>query len=1108
MYQNTKKTGSALSGGGYRVARTDPKALNAIHEQLLQQRRARMSPQPAAAPSPASNMSAAAQTLTDRRAAILARIKSKSETAAVEAKTALPSRFDLTDSAASINQRRAAILARLRKKQESAVAEAPAPAPTPAPTPVSEVLVPEVPVAEFFIPAVPLPEVRIQEAAASETPISEAAAAPAIVIVPVEMAAAPSVAVETPSTGEMAAKIDEIEKVCRSLARGPPRHKFPLEVKAKLAKAHVLRDAAITAIMNGQNEEVAELNQSLLTVLDELSRMIHYRYKFNQYRPAPSCDPEHEEEVRSFALFPNLTSARSDAATRLACLYYGFSEKMKDLEYNNAKPPPFIGYFLLMDRLMKSEVFSATEAARLILTGAVSLPSDMQAAIVPAPALPQAISVPRRAWRGVTASISKLWQRARHWPLSVAERFVSWRLEKSFDRFENELQNPANDAERLRSALRSYHRAAFWLCALNKGLPLSKLQLNVLAPNLSDEEIAAAGHLASAYNGINGKTKEDGCCEMTHDMRAMGYLVFYGMSVEDAAAVMIRRRTVSSMLRELRPQEQALVSQVVGGSGTCSEADLKKFLALPPAVRELRLRSIGNTLWVKTDWWATFSKSLEESATQVPLGVGAEMDNFRKVSDRLHVICRLQQPNGADRLKAISSPRMLSPMQREMVASLLGTSSRSLTAEHMEEFRTRMLSLEPEERRYQWKQTVNDLFALADLAYRMRFAPSAYSKEDAVMISLALGKAVNEINVEDMDLFTKMLVEKSHNGVDGYHELLVRLRTSMTLSPKSLAIAAFREAEFLTVLDFLGVPVEKATGRIGYESGVTKQGPDKNPEGMPRNNEDAFSSAIVLLSNRTEVRLRALWDGMGGHSSGRLASGIARYVFEVAATAGWVRTAEDVRRYHMILADLAITMEGIRLVSEHGQDGNNLGTTAVVAVLRDGNCQFVHCGDSTGRIIRSDAEIFRTNPHVLANDPPLLDHHLSLLISNGSTPEGALKSIKKAKGMVVSALGVRPKKIDISPTTIVQKGDVVLLNSDGFDPICHHDVHGVLMDTHGDCDLARSVLMQLAASKRAIVRELKKNAAKDAKPAHLCGCPLAKSREDDTTCVMEIIQSL
>lgn len=185
--------------------------------------------------------------------------------------------------------------------------------------------------------------------------------------------------------------------------------------------------------------------------------------------------------------------------------------------------------------------------------------------------------------------------------------------------------------------------------------------------------------------------------------------------------------------------------------------------------------------------------------------------------------------------------------------------------------------------------------------------------------------------------------------------------------------------------------------------------------------------------------LLVLADGLGGHESGAEASRIVRETFVEACDTGAFDAIEawsDALRGALDLANNRIA-GGVN--PAHGQ--RSMASTAVAAVVANGALQWISVGDSHLYIWRQ-GRMYKLNE----------DHsQAGLMVRSGqygpNDPE-----VLAAKSVLVSALTGRKLEIVDHPkvTFKVEKGDVILLASDGLNTLSEDEIEGIITSLQGD----------------------------------------------------------
>jgi PPM family protein phosphatase len=214
--------------------------------------------------------------------------------------------------------------------------------------------------------------------------------------------------------------------------------------------------------------------------------------------------------------------------------------------------------------------------------------------------------------------------------------------------------------------------------------------------------------------------------------------------------------------------------------------------------------------------------------------------------------------------------------------------------------------------------------------------------------------------------------------------------------------------------------------------------------GQVRNeNEDCFATC-------PERGLAVLADGMGGHQAGEVASRMAVDLiaaqFNAAGSA--VRPADG----HGIAQAVQIANAAINAAAATHPAYQGMGSTVVVALFDGDQLHIGHVGDSRAYRLRDHSLAQLTKDHSVVQE----------LVNRGLfTPEEARQSL--AKNLVTRALGTDPV-IDAEITdTLVRRGDVFLLCTDGLTDVVSDPQITEILDAAGtDMDAAARRLIETA----------------------------------------------
>jgi PPM family protein phosphatase len=213
------------------------------------------------------------------------------------------------------------------------------------------------------------------------------------------------------------------------------------------------------------------------------------------------------------------------------------------------------------------------------------------------------------------------------------------------------------------------------------------------------------------------------------------------------------------------------------------------------------------------------------------------------------------------------------------------------------------------------------------------------------------------------------------------------------------------------------------------------------------NNEDS-----VALDS--DVALAVLADGMGGYNAGEVASNMATS-FIRTELGRWLREAQshasdaEVRRAMDICVDNA--NRAIFNAANSNPQYAGMGTTLVVAVVRENRLLVGHVGDSRAYRLRAGRLQQITRDHSLLQEQ--IDAGLI-------TPEQAAFSANK--NLVTRAVGVEDTVLLETHQHEVQPGDMYLMCSDGLSDMLDDASIGQLLQAHDSLTAACQGLIDAA----------------------------------------------
>jgi serine/threonine protein phosphatase PrpC len=187
------------------------------------------------------------------------------------------------------------------------------------------------------------------------------------------------------------------------------------------------------------------------------------------------------------------------------------------------------------------------------------------------------------------------------------------------------------------------------------------------------------------------------------------------------------------------------------------------------------------------------------------------------------------------------------------------------------------------------------------------------------------------------------------------------------------------------------------------------------------NNEDAVGAFEPRDDHqlRRSGRLYVVADGMGGHQMGEKASAYAvEAILQAYYEAPEVPPGKRLRDIIQQINEYLITFARQNFIS-----GEKLGTTIVVAVVRNGTLQIAHVGDSRAYLIRNGEVQQLTRDHSFVNE---------LIRAKAITEEEAQQSPYRNRLLRSVGGSDAQSEVDITEPIPLQTGDMILLCTDGL----------------------------------------------------------------------------
>ncbi len=222
------------------------------------------------------------------------------------------------------------------------------------------------------------------------------------------------------------------------------------------------------------------------------------------------------------------------------------------------------------------------------------------------------------------------------------------------------------------------------------------------------------------------------------------------------------------------------------------------------------------------------------------------------------------------------------------------------------------------------------------------------------------------------------------------------------------------------------------------------------------NNEDSF---LVMEAKN----LYAVADGMGGHSSGEIASRIAVETIsdffrtsEISEDSTWPYAYDDNISFegNKLKTAVAVANEKIQEYAAQHPESRGMGTTVVAVLVLDSRLILCHVGDSRCYLLRDGRFSLVTSDHSWVNEQVKLGF---------LTEEEAQKH--PFRNVITKALGTKGEATAEINETEGKKGDMLLLCTDGLNSMVSDDeIAGIVSAEDGLEDKAKK-LIEAANSK-------------------------------------------
>ena len=183
------------------------------------------------------------------------------------------------------------------------------------------------------------------------------------------------------------------------------------------------------------------------------------------------------------------------------------------------------------------------------------------------------------------------------------------------------------------------------------------------------------------------------------------------------------------------------------------------------------------------------------------------------------------------------------------------------------------------------------------------------------------------------------------------------------------------------------------------------------------NNQDS----MVALMLPDDAAFAAVCDGMGGANGGNVASALAVAAIEDKIRTEYRPEMDDDAVCELLATAVDIANETVYAKAQEDPELFGMGTTAVLALIRDNTAILANVGDSRGVLFSKDGAMQLTKDH----------SYVQVMIDHGSiTEEEALTHPRR--NIITRAVGIMSSVLVDTFVYPIQEDDVILLCSDGL----------------------------------------------------------------------------
>ncbi len=409
--------------------------------------------------------------------------------------------------------------------------------------------------------------------------------------------------------------------------------------------------------------------------------------------------------------------------------------------------------------------------------------------------------------------------------------------------------------------------------------------------------------------------------------------------------------------RILSNYEKEIVAHVLRKS-ECEEADIERFMAMDPGVRDWRMKGALISTWSNKTW-------------RTDLVVGEKA--IAAIYEKLEIV----RPTVDEKKAILDNQENLTDYQKEMIATALDLDEGEELADVDIMRFNGLLANHPDRVREVWKITTTNMLTMADAAHKLRNEryQDITSVEERRWILSCLQGGQDDLNDDEIDKAWANIEEKQLKELNSaisvpidqrrkeYREVITKLyqyaNEHEITDIDEIRELARNKAEFELLLEFLGRPAANMHGVLRTDNTATKPKPGRTK------NQDNLTSARISQDRQ----FGAVYDGAGGHKDGAKASMIAKEIMDIAVVSGWITDAESIRKI-LILSHMVILLNEINDRPQQQSRKGGMMTTAAIAICKEDKVTTIHTGDSRVFVIDPIGRkvTYLTKEHTLGQD--------------------------------------------------------------------------------------------------------------------------------------------